>query len=230
MALIGFGLLLLIGLGIWIWKYPVILLILILVILLSTFLWLALDKMDYFTGKKQGWFKNVVIKAINPFRKLFKKRPIWLIPESLRIGDTRGEEIITQANYLVYEVQDALIHNPISPEKKISFTQMSQQVPENITQALWKLSRMDRFMRSVSSISDPMQTRRQEVDKMKSQLFNEIKHSLEILSEIPVSLLGVELDHTNLETDRLLEELISSNNRLRELSTVYKEANAGGDN
>jgi len=206
-----------------IWHFPWLLLIIFLGFLLISVLWVSLTDINCFSRRNQNWFIIIFLKIINPIRKLFGKHLIWLIPE-IKITGTSGDDIILEANHLVSLIHDEIQNNPISIEKKSSIRQMSEQVPENITKALWKLARMVNIRDGLSKISDPQSLRRSEMDTMIIQLFGEVKHSLEILSSLPVSLAGVDLDHTNLKTDELLSDLNKSNDRLRELSSTYKEA------
>ncbi len=180
------------------------------------------------------------LQIANRARKLFGKRTIWPIPYLDEYYEQHGPDAyaysstplqyrlevqsISNADMLYGEVSDALKHCPISVEKKLSFEQQTSQVPNNITRALWKISRLERLFKSVGNRSKQAIQSQSEIKSMRTQLIKEINHSLDILTAIPVSLLRVELAHGDLEVDRLFAELNESNKRLRDLSSTYTEA------
>jgi hypothetical protein len=113
----------------------------------------------------------------------------------------------THAALLVYEIEDALKCSPLPPQKYASFERSTRQVPSNLNRALWKLARLRRLAESIDAAYDKDGRQHQELDTMTKQLHAEMRHSLEIVSALAISLVKVELAHDELSTDRLLADL-----------------------
>jgi hypothetical protein len=175
----------------------------------------------YLAGDKPGRFTRVHLALINLLRRTFDQPRVWLIPEHHIEPDERAMQ--THAAHLVYEIEDALKCSPLPPEKYTSFERQTRQVPGNLNRALWKLARLRRLAESIDYEYDKDGQRHQELDAMTSQLHGEMRHSLELVSSLSISLVKVELAHDDLSTDRLLADLNDSNQRLRDLSTSYAE-------
>ncbi|HTP11198.1 MAG TPA: hypothetical protein VMP08_23245 [Anaerolineae bacterium] len=161
------------------------------------------------------------LALLNSIRKAFNQPRIWLIPDTHVELDERAMQ--THAARLVYEIDDALKCSPLPPEKYASFERQTRQVPGNLNRALWKLARLRRLAESIDDAYDKDGQQHQELDTMTHQLHDEMRHSLEIVSSLSISLVKVELAHDDLSTDRLLADLNDSNQRLRDLSTSYLE-------
>jgi hypothetical protein len=129
----------------------------------------------------------------------------------------------THATRLVYEIDDALKCSPLPPEKYASFERQTRQVPGNLNRALWKLARLRRLAESIDYEYDKEGQQHQELEAMTKRLHGEMRHSLELVSSLSISLVKVELAHDDLSSDRLLADLNDSNQRLRDLSASYAE-------
>lgn len=180
-----------------------------------------LRKAHYFAKDKPNRMTTAHLTILNSIRKSFGQSPIWLIPDRHIEDDER--DMVERADRLVYEIRDALKHSPISAEKRSSFELQASEVPNNIAQALWRVTRLRRIAESIDDRYDEQGQKRQEIEQMIDQLRGEMKHSLGILSSISISLVKVELARGDIATDRLLADLNESNKRLRDLSVSYAE-------
>ena len=175
----------------------------------------------YLAQDRPGWLTRAHLRLINSLRKAFNQPRIWLIPENHIGADERAMQ--THAERLVYEIDDALKCSPLIPEKYATFERQTRQVPGNLNRALWKLARLRRLAESIDYEYDKEGQQHQELDAMTKQLHGEMRHSLELVSSLSISLVKVELAHDDLSTDRLLADLDESNRRLRDLSASYAE-------
>lgn len=175
----------------------------------------------YLAQDKPGRLTRARVELINSLRKAFGQPRIWLIPENHIESDERAMQ--THAARLVYEIDDALKCSPLPPEKYASFERQTRQVPGNLNRALWKLARLRRLAESIDYEYDKEGQQHQELEAMTAQLHGEMRHALELVSSLSISLVKVELAHDDLSTDRLLADLNESNQRLRDLSASYAE-------
>jgi hypothetical protein len=170
---------------------------------------------------KPGWLTRTHVALINLLRAAFNQPRIWLVPDNYLEPDERAMQ--THAARLVYEINDALKCSPLPPEKYASFERQTRQVPGNLNRALWKLARLRRLAESIDYEYDKEGQQHQELEAMTKQLHGEMRHSLELVSSLSISLVKVELAHDDLSSDRLLADLDDSNQRLRDLSASYAE-------
>ena len=175
----------------------------------------------YVARDRPGWLTRTHLALINSLRKAFNQPRVWLIPENHIEPDERAMQ--THATRLVYEINDALKCSPLPPEKYASFERQTRQVPGNLNRALWKLARLRRLAESIDFEYDQEGQQHQELEAMTKQLHGEMRHSLELVSSLSISLVKVELAHDDLSSDRLLADLNDSNQRLRDLSASYAE-------
>jgi mevalonate kinase len=63
-----------------------------------------------------------------------------------------------------------------------------------------------------------------EVKRLIEKITQEINQSLDVLSSSSTNLLKVEVSHGDLLFDQLLRNLNESNNRLKNISSVYQDA------
>ena len=161
------------------------------------------------------------LALLNSIRKAFNQPRIWLIPDAHVELDERAMQ--THAARLAYEIDDALKCSPLPPERYVSFERQTRQVPGNLNRALWKLARLRRLAEAIDYQYDSNGQQHQELESMTQQLHDEMRHSLELVSSLSISLVKVELAHDDLSTDRLLADLNDSNQRLRDLSASYAE-------
>ncbi len=175
----------------------------------------------YIAEDAPGYLSRARLGLINLIRRAFNQPRIWLIPNAHIGSDERAMQ--TYAARLVYEIDDALKCSPLPPEKYASFERPTTQVPDNLNRALWKLARLRRLAESIDYAFDEDGKQHQELDTLAKQLHGEMRHSLEIVSSLAISLVKVELARDELSTDRLLADLNESNQRLRDLSASYLE-------
>jgi hypothetical protein len=175
----------------------------------------------YLARDKPGRVARAHVGLINALRKAFDQPGIWLIPEHHLEPEERAMQ--THAARLVNEIDDALKCSPLPPERYASFEQQTKQVPGNLNRALWKLARLRRLAESIDYEYDKDGQQHQELEAMAKQLHGEMRHSLELISSLSISLVKVEMAHDDLSTDRLLADLNESNQRLRDLSASYAE-------
>ena len=158
---------------------------------------------------------------MNAIRKALNQPRVWLIPENHIEPDERA--MLTHAARLAYEIDDALKCSPLPPAKYASFERQTRQVPGNLDRALWKLARLRRLAEAIDYQYDHDGQQHHELETMTIQLHDEMRHSLELVSSLSISLVKVELAHDDLSTERLLADLNESNQRLRDLSASYAE-------
>ena len=211
-----------VGLVALIAQWPALLLTDVAVMLLLGLLADALRRRTLVVARdKPGWLTRTHVALINWLRATFNQPRIWLIPENHIEPDERAMQ--THATRLVYEIDDALKCSPLPPEKYASFERQTRQVPGNLNRALWKLARLRRLAESIHHDYDQEGQQHQELEAMTKQLHGEMRHSLELVSALSISLVKVEMAHDDLSSDRLLADLNESNRRLRDLSASYAE-------
>ena len=175
----------------------------------------------YVVKNRPGGMPAAHLALLNPIRKVYGRSPLWLIPDHCNEADER--EMVEHANQLADEIQDAVKDSPLTAVKRRSFELQAGEVPGNLVRALWKLARLRRIAAAIDVLYDEQGLKHQELGQMANQLRDEMKHSVEILSSISISLVKVQLAHDDIATDRLLVDLNESNHRLRDLSTSYVE-------
>jgi hypothetical protein len=175
----------------------------------------------YLARDKPSRMARARLGLINAIRKALNQPRVWLIPENHIAADERA--MLAHAARLAYEIDDALKCSPLPPEKYASFERQTQQVPGNLDRALWKLARLRRLAEAIDYTYDHDGQQHQELEVMTKQLHDEMRHSLELVSSLSISLVKVEIAHDDLSTDRLLADLNESNQRLRDLSASYAE-------
>ena len=163
--------------------------------------------------------------VFNPIRRWMGIRPLRVIPH-LDAAQRNQVEMLERADRLAREIRIALRHNPVSSVRKISFERQAREVPDNLAKALWTLARLRRIDDSLDPQYDRDGQNRQEITDMQNKLLAEMKHSVEILSSIPVSLMKVELARGDGGLDRLLAALDETNKRLLDMSASYTEIRA----
>ena len=167
---------------------------------------------------------------VNWIRGLQGKYHIWLVPgieyRSGNLYDSIGNfvEKTSKAIVLHNQVENVLLHAPVSEAKKKSFEYQSFQILFNLNKALWKQARSWNLYLAINHDTPQSKQSKMELESMMSKLNREIERSLDVLTTVSVSLLNVELAHGDAELDRLLNELDESNRRLRELSDAYKDS------
>jgi hypothetical protein len=170
---------------------------------------------------------SVYSAIFNPIRRSMGIRPLRVIPH---VDDAhRGEvEMLERADRLARVVRAALKHSPMSAPRKSSLERHAREAPENLVKAMWTLTRLRRVYDSLDPRFDRDGQNRREITEMQSKLVAEITHSLEVLSNIPVSLMKVELARGEGNVDKLLLELDETNKRLLDLSASYTEVKQWG--
>ena len=175
----------------------------------------------YVVKNKPGGMLAAHLALLNPIRKVYGQSPLWLVPDHCNEADER--DMVGHANQLSCEIREAVKDSPLSAEKRWSFKLQAGEVPDNLVKALWKLARLRRIAASIDIRYDEHGLKHQELEQMVNQLRGEMRHSVEVLSSISISLVKVQLAHDDIATDRLLADLNESNHRLRDLSVSYTE-------
>ena len=175
----------------------------------------------YVVREKPDGFTAAHLALLNPIRLANGCSPLWLIPA--RCIETDERDMVEHANGLAYEIRDTVKDSPLSARKRSSFEQQAGEVPQNLVRALWKLARLRRIAASIDYRYDPEGDKHREIEQMVNQLRGVMQHSVEVLSSISISLVKVQLAHDDLATDRLLDDLNESNQRLKDLSASYAE-------
>jgi len=175
----------------------------------------------YVVRSKPGGMPAAHLALLNPIRKVYGRSPLWLVPDHCNEADER--DMVGHANQLSHEIQEAVKDSPLSAGKRRSFELQAGEVPDNLVKALWKLARLRRIAASIDARYDEQGLKHQELEQMVNQLRSEMKHSVEVLSSISISLVKVQLAHEDIASDRLLADLNESNHRLCDLSVSYTE-------
>jgi hypothetical protein len=154
-------------------------------------------------------------------------RPLRVIPH---VDDARRSEIemLERADRLEREIRAALRHSPMSALRKSSLEGQAREAPENLVKAMWTLARLRRVYDSLDPRFDRDGQNRREITGMQRKLVAEMNHSVEVLSNIPVSLMKVELARSEGSVDVVLVELDETNKRLLDLSASYREVKQWG--
>ncbi len=178
---------------------------------------------QYLTSSRPRTLGTSVYSTLfNPIRRSMGIRPLRVIPHVA--GDHRDEvEMLERADRLAREIRTALKHSPVATARKLSLKRQAREVPDNLVKALWTLARLCRIYDSLDPKYDQEGRNRQEITEMQSKLLAEMKHSVEILSSLPVSLMKVELARGDGGLDRLLAALDETNKRLLDMSASYME-------
>ena len=168
---------------------------------------------------------SVYSAIFNPIRRSMGIRPLRVIPH---VDDAHRSEVemLERADRLVREVRAALKHSPLSAARKSPLEQQAREIPDNLVRAMWTLARLRRVYDSLDPRFDREGQNRREVTEMQDMLVAEITHSVEVLSNIPVSLMKVELARSEGSVDKVLVELDETNKRLLDMSASYLELKA----
>ena len=162
-------------------------------------------------------------RYLTAVRRLMGKAPVLLVPDSQINADER--RVVKRAAKLAGEVTAALRQSPVPPDQRASLEQQAGEAPANIANALWRLARLRRIRKSADSKTPQGRATMDEIKNLESELLAEMAHSLDVLAEVPLSLLKVELARTDRSAERLLANLSESNQKLQDLSAAYREMN-----
>ena len=170
---------------------------------------------------------SVYSRIFNPIRRSMGIRPLRVIPH---VDDAHRSEVemLERADRLLREVRAALKHSPMSAPRRSSLERQAREVPENLVKAMWTLARLRRVDDSLDPRFDREGQNRREIAEMQDMLVAEITHSVEVLSNIPVSLMKVELARSEGSVDKVLAELDEANKRLLDLSASFVEVKQWG--
>ncbi len=168
---------------------------------------------------------SVYSTMFNPIRRWMGIRPLRVIPH---VDDAHRSEVemLERADRLLREVRAALKHSPMSAPRKTSLERQAREVPDNLVTAMWTLARLRRMGDSIDPRYDREGQNRREITEMQDRLLAEMTHSVEVLSNIPVSLMKVELARSEGSVDKVLVDLDETNKRLLDMSASYMEIKA----
>lgn len=183
---------------------------------------------QYLVSGRPKTLGTFVYSAIfNPIRRSMGIRPLRVIPH---VDDAHRSEVemLERADRLAREVRAALKHGPMSALRKSSLERQAREIPDNLVRAMWTLARLRRVYDSLDPRFDRDGQNRREITEMQNKLVAEMNHSVEVLSNIPVSLIKVELARSDGSVDKVLVELDETNKRLLDLSASYTEVKQWG--
>jgi uncharacterized protein YjbI with pentapeptide repeats len=171
--------------------------------------------------KFEGWGsgetpRKFYFTLLNPIRAALGLVPLFVLPQT-NISPTE-QGIAERAYSLWLEVNQALNQNrQINPSKKSSLKQQARQVPENIANLLWKLSRLRRAKHLIGVEGQA------EIEKLEHKLLAELQHSATLLEGVLTSTMRLDIARGDRPVERLLQDLAASNERLRDLADAYDE-------
>ncbi len=151
-------------------------------------------------------------------RQLLRSARLGGIPAMYYYANASGE-MTKRAYLLLEEVQDALEKCPVPAEKKALLKEQASQVPENVVRLAWKLERLSR----IKALAQNDSSVQREATELEADLQAAAKDSLELLAMVPLSLMRLELSHSDTGIDRILAGLRESNRRMRDLAEAYDE-------
>ena len=146
--------------------------------------------------------------------------PLWIIPKDKQ--ESSQQTKMSNSTYL--SILDNLKYTPVSNAKKQIFKSQCYQILTNINKAIWKLHRTEQLRSIINSNRTYNESRTNEVTRLVEKITQEINKSLDVLSLSATNLLKVEVSHGDLLFDQLLRNLNESNNRLKNISSVYQDA------
>ena len=177
----------------------------------------------YLTSEHQHGLGAWHARYLTSARRLIGKPPILLVPESQVSSDEK--KFVKRAAKLSGEVSSALRQSPIPPDQKALLLQQAGEAPANIAGALWRLARLRRIRKSADTKTKQGRATVDDIKSLEDDLLAEMAHSLDVLAAVPVSLVKVELARTDRSTERLLENLSESNQKLQDMTAAYREMN-----
>ncbi|MCL5997567.1 MAG: hypothetical protein M1546_16155 [Chloroflexi bacterium] len=173
------------------------------------------------TSDEPGGFTAWRLAQINRLRAGLNKQPIWQVPKNRVTFEER--QLVKQAVRLSAEIVSALRNSQALVSERASVKQQANDVPANMVKALWRLDRLRRVSRSIDMRTEEGRRNREEMTVMENQILAGMKHALDTLSTLPVSLMKVEMAQADRPAERLLTELSETNKQLRDVSAAYEE-------
>jgi hypothetical protein len=161
----------------------------------------------------------------NPIRRSMGIRPLRVIPR-LSEEDRPSIAMLERTDRLLRGVRASLRRSPINAARRASIERQAREVPDNLVKGLWTLARLRHTQDSIDPRFDPGDQNRQEIEVIRQRLLAEMTRSVETLSNIPVSLIKIEMARSDGSVDKVLSELDDSNKRLIDLSASYAEVRA----
>lgn len=172
-------------------------------------------------------------RILNPFRQMFGKMPIWIIP-TYDYGDHyqnatpryAGRENLDNAIRLWENIRDTLKELNWSYFQKKRILRQTYTICENIVIALWKLRSLEQTRIAIKEQFDKGGKSRQQVATLWRQVTGEIDNALEVLTLVSVHLTKLRMSGTSsisAETRNLIEQLESSNQELADIAQINNQ-------
>lgn len=167
-------------------------------------------------------------RILNPFRQIFGKMPIWIVP-IYRYGDYNHKETpsyegyknLDNAIHLWETIRAALKELNWSYSQKKRILRQTYTICENIVIALWKLQSLEQTRAAIKEQFDKGGKSRQQVAILWRQVTGEIDNALEVLTLVSVHLTKLRMSgisSISVETRNLIEQLESSNQELADIA------------
>lgn len=167
-------------------------------------------------------------RILNPFRQIFGKLPIWIIP-IYSYGDYnhdetpsyQGSQNLDNAIRLWENIRDSLKELNWSYRQKKEVLHRAYAICENIVFALWKLSSLQQTRIAIKEQFDKGGKSRQQIAILWRQVTGEIDHALEVLTLVSVHLANLRMSgisSMSTETSNLIKQMESSNQELAEIA------------
>jgi hypothetical protein len=150
--------------------------------------------------------------------KVGKKKAYNLNRHYRRYFKPTERKMQDQACRLLSEINDALKHNQrIQSERKSNLSAQASQTTDYVMASLGKVARMRKHKAVVNS------QRQAQITKLEDRLLIEVKRSIDVLEDALVSLTILDVARGDATIERLLDNLVESNARLRDLADAHEE-------
>jgi hypothetical protein len=167
-----------------------------------------------------------IIRILNPFRQLFGKMPIWIVPYyrywNHKTGNYYyGHEQLQKAIRLCDNIKSSLERLNWSRQHKKAVLHRAYRICENISTALWKLARLEQSENVIGKFGEDKDGKGlKEIRALSEKIREEIQYALETLTSFSVYLARLALGDTSVSTEinSLAEQLDTSGQKLVEVT------------
>ena len=161
------------------------------------------------------------ISLVNRLRSAINKPPLLQVPRARISYEER--QLVKSASEMTVQILKTLPGSPVPESERIVLRQQAIEVPQNMAQVLWRLSRVRRIRNTLDLRTSEGKSDREEMDRLDHQLLTELQTALATLSGTPVNIMKLEQAQADRPSQRLLSDLSDANQHLHDISTAYEE-------
>lgn len=173
------------------------------------------------SSDEPGGFAARRIGLVNRLRSAINKPPLLQVPRARISYEER--QLVKTASEMTVQILKTLPGSPVPESERIVLRQQAIEVPQNMAQVLWRLSRVRRIRNTLDLRTSEGKSDREEMDRLDHQLLTELQTALATLSGTPVNIMKLEQAQADRPSQRLLSDLSDANQHLHDISTAYEE-------